>query len=280
MVQGSGCTAATVSGTLEPAPIEAADDLGPAWTSQQSGAPDCLAHPPAFTTVKCRFGAPTGDVRVVLIGNSHAAQWVAAVQTVARARGWKVTTYLASQCAVSPVLQNFPTSAEDRACLRWVQRTVDAVTGAHYDLVVMTDRISVTAFGHDYSGSLPVYQHGYETVLHQFLAAHEPVLGIRDTPAPGVLIPNCLAEHTTDYLSCHGTRAKWLPADPMVDAVSSVGSSRIHMANLTKYLCEPTVCPAAIGHVPVYFDGSHMTATFSQTLATYLKPFLTAALSP
>jgi peptidoglycan/LPS O-acetylase OafA/YrhL len=279
MVSGSGCTRATVSGTLVPAPIEAAKDLGPVWYPRP-GPHDCFADPPSFTSVNCTFGPASAAVRVALVGNSHAGEWSAAVLAVAKSHGWQVTTFLASQCALSSVLQHFPTTAVDHACYRWVQRTVNAVTSGHYDLVVMADRISVTALGEDYPGSLPVYQRGYEAVLRRLVAAREPVVGIRDTPAPVTLIPNCLAEHTTDYLRCEGTRAKWLPPDPMIDAVKSVDSPAVHLANLTNYLCGPIRCPAAIGGVPVYFDGSHMTATYARTLAPYLRPFLTAALSP
>jgi peptidoglycan/LPS O-acetylase OafA/YrhL len=275
----AGCTLATASGTLVPSPLEAASDLGPAW-SPQHGASDCFASPPSFATVQCSFGATSGKVRVALIGNSHAGEWVAALQAIAKARGWQVTTYLSSQCALSSVLQHFPTSAADHACYRWVQRTVDDVTGGHYDLVVMADRISVTALGEDYPGSLPVYQRGYESVLRRLVAAKEPVVGIRDTPAPVTLIPDCLAQHTSDYLRCGGSRATWLPPDPMIDAVKTVDNAHVHLADLTKYLCGPTRCPAAIGGVPVYFDGSHLTATYARTLAPYLRPFLTAALSP
>jgi len=279
MVRGSGCTAATASGNLVPAPIQAANDRGAGWTPQQPGAVDCLAHAPSFATVNCSFGPPAGAVRVVLIGNSHAAQWVTPLEAIANARGWRITTYLASQCAVSTVLQHFPTSGDEHACYQWIQRTVDAVASGHYDLVVMTDRISVTAVGQDHTGSLPLYQRGYEAVLHRFVAAHEQVVAIRDTPAPTTLIPDCLAQHSSNYLSCRGLRSTWLTPDPVINAVKNVNSAQVHLVDLTRYLCGPTRCPAAIGGVPVYFDGSHMTATFARTLAPYLRPFLVAALS-
>jgi hypothetical protein len=65
----------------------------------------------------------------------------------------------------------------------------------------------------------------------------------------------------------------------MINAIKTLHSPRLHVADLTRYLCEPARCLAAIGGVPVYLDGSHLTATYSRTLAPYLQPFLTAALS-
>jgi hypothetical protein len=275
MAPRSDCThAATVSGPLEPAPIEAAHDLGPAWNPK-----DCFAKVPSFTTVSCTFGPKSGHVRVALIGNSHAGQWGAAMQAIAKARGWQVTTFLSYECAVNTVLQQFTNVAADRACHRWVQRTVNAVTRGHFDLVVMSDRVSVAAVGKTRPESLPAYRRGYEAVLRRLAAANEQVVEIRDTPHPTISVPQCLAENSTDYLHCRGSRAKWLPADPVVKAVKTLHTGRVRLADLTTYICGPTHCPAAIGRVPIYFDDSHMTATYARTLAPYLKPFLTKALS-
>lgn len=49
-------------------------------------------------------------------------------------------------------------------------------------------------------------------------------------------------------------------------------------ADFTGYLCRTQRCPAVIGDVPVYLDGSHLTATFNATLAPYLEPYLLRAL--
>ena len=105
------------------------------------------------------------------------------------------------------------------------------------------------------------------------------VVGIRDTPAPGTSIPDCLAKHPDAYSSCDGTRAAWLPKDPLVDAVGDLHTPTATVTDLTDHTCLPSVCPAATGGVPVYFDGSHLTATYSLTLAPFLAPSLRSALA-
>jgi hypothetical protein len=46
-----------------------------------------------------------------------------------------------------------------------------------------------------------------------------------------------------------------------------------------KYFCTSTVCPAVIGSVVAYFDASHMTATYSRTLAPFVDTQVSTALA-
>jgi hypothetical protein len=48
----------------------------------------------------------------------------------------------------------------------------------------------------------------------------------------------------------------------------------VTVGDLTRYFCTTTVCPAAIGSVPVYFDGSHLSSTYAASIAPYLEPWV------
>jgi len=50
-------------------------------------------------------------------------------------------------------------------------------------------------------------------------------------------------------------------------------------ADLTDRICTASRCPAVVGGVLAYFDGSHLTATYSRTLAPYLAGPVREALS-
>jgi hypothetical protein len=49
--------------------------------------------------------------------------------------------------------------------------------------------------------------------------------------------------------------------------------------DLTDYYCTPTVCPPIIGHVLVYRDGRHMTASYAATMVPYFDRAIVAALA-
>jgi peptidoglycan/LPS O-acetylase OafA/YrhL len=261
-----------------PTPLQAANDKSDAYKTV-SGKKDCFSSHPSFALITCQRGARHGKVRVALVGNSHAGEWVPTLERIAGARHWHLTTYLASQCALADVPQHFENGAVNAACAKWVHEVTAAVVRAHYDLVVMVNRVSVTAVGHDMAGSQGPYAIGYEKVLRAFQAAHQRVVVIRDTPAPGkIMVPDCLAANPDNYSSCNGTRATWLPPDPTTTAVAALHDKQITLADLTDYICAKTTCPAVVGKVVVYFDNSHLTATYAKTLAPYLEPKLVAAL--
>jgi hypothetical protein len=57
-------------------------------------------------------------------------------------------------------------------------------------------------------------------------------------------------------------------------AVRSVDDPDVVALDLNDHICTDHTCPAVVGGVVVYFDGSHLTATYARTLAPYLAPAL------
>lgn len=277
--QPEACPPST--GDPVPSPALAPRDKSAAYDKVDGGG-NCFAFVPSFPTRTCTFGPPDADVRIALVGNSHAGQWLPALQEVAEPRGWAITTHLASQCAMSDVAQHFDTSAHSAACRRWVRRTADRVVADRPDLVVLTNRTSVAAEGHSYEDSHDAYRDGYRTVLRTWSAAGVPVLVLHDTPTPGdagvASVPECVAEHLDDPSACSGVRSAWVPRDPAHDLARSADLPGVSAIDLTDRICRTERCDAVVGGVLVYFDASHLTATYARTLAPYLAPSLLAAL--
>lgn len=270
--------AATRTGPLTPTPAQATRDVSDAYSAASGKAP-CFAYPPAFVVRTCAFGRADARVNVALIGNSHAGQWLPAIEAIAARESWHVTTYLASQCALADVEQAFETPASRQACTDWARAVLPRVTGGHFDFVIMANKISRGQPGRSIAASQAGFESGYERVLRPLHAAGLPVIGIRDTPSPGFDVPACLAAHTDNYLACSDSPANWLPAEPLGDAMAAIGDRRQVMIDMTSSLCTATLCPAAVGGVPVYFDVSHLTATYSRTVAPYLDAAITRALT-
>ncbi len=256
---------------IVPAPADAASDRSNAY-ADVSGGKDCFSYLPGFRQVRCSFGDEDSKVEIALVGNSHAGQWLPAVERLAKRYDWHVTTYLASQCAAAETRQAFPTPANTDACEAWVGRTAKAVARSKPDAVVYTNRISVGAEGESFEDSGTLYRDGMEAVLREWDDAGLDVLVLRDTPAPDDSVPDCLAQHPDDLTACDGPRDTWLPEDQSEGAVERVGSARIRFLDLTDHICPTATCSAVIGGVVTYFDGSHMTATYAGTLDRYLGP--------
>ncbi len=261
---------------LVPAASVAASDKAEAY--EDVGPRNCWSTEPDFSDVPCTFGDPEGEVTIALFGNSHAGQWLPALQALARDRGWRIETRLASRCASADVEQEFSQPGTATACLAWVRRTAAALAATKPDLVVVSNRMQAPAVGLDDAASAAAYRDGYARIFGGIADAGVPVLAIRDTPAPGRSIPDCVASERDDYDACAGPRDTWLSDDPVVDVVAAAQSPLLRLADLTDRFCGRTECRAVNGNVITYFDGHHITATYANTLAPYLEPAVLAAL--
>jgi hypothetical protein len=220
-------------------------------------------------------------VSVALIGNSHAGHWLPALQQVAERRGWKVTTYLASECSINAIPVAWDTRAKQTGCLDWAQKVLTE-TSQGFDLVVTSIRNGRPAVDTPLGESYPQWLEGYRAVVSGWKDSRTNVLVIHDTATPGATvqsIPDCIAEHEDDLMACAGPRSAWVPADPLVQAADEADTPRISTVDLNDYLCAGDVCAPVIGGVTVYSDGSHLTKTYATTLAPYLEPELTAGVA-
>lgn len=272
------CDPVTRSGSLLPTPAEALHDVSDIYTVA-SGKPDCRASGPEYDVVECRFGVQNPEVSVALLGNSHAAQWLPALEEIAERRGWGITTFVASTCAATATTQDVASDPVNRACQEWGDEVVDRIVAGGFDLVVTSNYLSGPAQGRTWETSGPAYEKGYADVIRRILAGGTKVLGIRDTPGLGYSVPRCLAESTDDYRPCGRARRAAEPADPFVAAVEQVGDGRAQSIDVNDGICRPRRCPAAIGGVTVYSDHHHLTATYVETMWPMLDQAVEKALS-
>lgn len=283
---GGPCFGAAAIGNPD-CPEVAYDDLVPSALAAPADRPDaegdvetgfCRTGESQFGNVTCYFGERDADVRISLFGNSHAGQWMPTLRRLAESNDWELETNIASRCAPIDVEQQFTRAASAENCLAWVDRITESIVSSRPDLVVFTNKMQAPVVGQDLAGSEDAYVEGYQRILRRILDAGVPVLAIRDTPEPGRDIPSCIAENPDRLSACDGTRARWLPPDPVIDAVQAIDDPRLDLVDLTDRFCEARRCRAVNGGVITYFDTNHITKTYAQTLAPYLEPHVLDAL--
>ncbi len=262
------------SGSIVPSPARAVRDRYDAEHTLLTSA-DCWAERRTFALRTCEFGDPDGQIDVALIGNSHAAQWLAAMDEIGVHEGWRITTFLARNCANSDTEQAFGTPEQTDGCRNWVRRTTEVIRDGSFDLVVMTNRMSIRGKGQTRAEGRASFATGYETVLRQWQNSDMAVIGLLDTPWPGGSfhggVPGCLTENPHDYGKCSGSRSKWEPTDPLQKAIETIDDPKFRSISLNDHICGPTTCHVVVGGVTVYADFSHLTTTYVQTLAPYLR---------
>ncbi|MEA2312431.1 MAG: hypothetical protein QOE28_2399 [Solirubrobacteraceae bacterium] len=226
----------------------------------------------------CSFGAPRSRATrtIALIGDSHASHWRAALDPVARARGWYGISLTHSGCPFNAAIAMKALREPARSqCQRW-NREVAAWLRAHREVT--------TVFVSAISGSSWVPAHGrsaFETAVAGFAAAWRAlpptvrqVVVIRDTPkassntAPCVM--RAIAEHRRAGVACALPRAVAITPDAEAVAAARLRSRRVGIADLTRFICDARLCYPVVGGALVYKDEHHMTTVFARTLAPYL----------
>ena len=261
----SGCPVSAGAATL-PSPEGAIDDFSVAY------ADGCLVPTPYREVVTCQYGVRDHPAyRIALVGNSHAAQWLPALQELAADRSMSITTYLAVGC--------MPTSSRlvidsPQGCLDWGNNVVQQTATGGFDLIVVSAASVFDVANVAPDASLRAKTEGYTSVLAAW--TDTPVLVIRDAPFPGFDIPECVALHGSGQ--CSGARDVWVTADPLAVAAQDHARPGLSTVDLNDLFCSDLTCYAAIGGILVYVDYSHFGRTFARTLAPYLAPALDSAL--
>jgi peptidoglycan/LPS O-acetylase OafA/YrhL len=213
---------------------------------------------------ECEQTLVTGDPSkvVVVVGNSHAEQWMAALEPVARERNWQLVALLKGGCAFGEA-----TAGQSDFCAGWLAAAKD------YVLDVQPDAVFTVATAATPGAADERQVTGYEQVVRELTGRGIEVVGVRDNP-----------RFTFDMYRCveqRGPAACEVPVDdalaPANPALPLAGIPGLHLLDLTDRLCPDGVCRPVIGNVHVYLDDNHLTADYSATLAADLRERLLAA---
>jgi peptidoglycan/LPS O-acetylase OafA/YrhL len=243
----------TIAGGFTPSAVDAADDNPDVY------ADGCFLD---FTEVEprtCTYGPDDADYTVAIVGDSHAAQWVPPLQTLADERGWKLETFTKSRCPLIDAKVSLSEGGYDEPCAQLNAAVIDELTGPD-----RPDYVLLGSAGYTTSEGTAVA--GFERAWSRLTDAGVPFAVIQDTPRAGIDIPECVATHPDELTACGVPRTEALPnggADQYV-AAATLG---VPLLDLNDWICPDPVCPAVIGNVLVYRDAGHLGATYAATLA-------------
>lgn len=232
----------------------------------------CWSNEPFNKKPTCTYGS--GKTKVALVGNSHAGHWLPALEKMAADRDWTITTFLVSRCNPTDEQLEFDAEIKSQGCADYGRWVLDQTSHGQFDLIITSERQSVPVIGHSIETTEVPARRGYESYLKRWSASKTPILIIRDTPFPGATlenVPDCVATAKDANAECSGSAQKWKWMDPLVDAAERGKYANVAVIDPTRYFCQEGNCPAVIGRVVVYFDASHITATYAETLVPYLE---------
>ncbi len=233
-----------------------------------------------FAPAACRFGAPNGRTVVVLVGDSHAAQWLPAMDQLAKQRGWQLWFWAKSACPMTDVnLWLASYRARYRACSTWraaVMRRLSALP--RIDLVVVARSKSYQQDEVlDGSGNIAssaavssLWTTGTRRSVTGMLSLAKRIVLLRDTPWPGRDVPDCLSAHLDDPQACSFSTGRQAHGDQQLteaELAATANLPAVRIVDPTGLICPREICPVVTSTgVITYRDDTHLTRTFSAGL--------------
>jgi len=259
---------ATSVAAMAPNPLLVGDDNK--WLGSNH---KCVVIPDATRTRPCEFGDADADVRVALVGDSHARMIGTPVIRAALERGWNVTTYVHNSCPFSLAWRTIEVEGAIK-CSEANQGTLAALLADPPDILVTAAWAGATLA--DGKGDRPGPINGYANLWRQFTERGTSVLAIVDAPSPKENTVSCVVENYNSPQNCAIAREKALKGHDLVP-IAAQQVPGVRVGDLTDHYCDADECGAVIGGVAVYADVNHITETFARTLQPYLGQELDAA---
>ncbi|WP_206671088.1 acyltransferase family protein, partial [Streptomyces sp. CB01881] len=226
----------------------------------------------AESSPRCLFGAETSPDRIVLVGDSHAGQWISAALELAGQRHWALEVLVKPGCPLATLtVRNNVLGRTFDECDRWRENTLTRLaTGPKPRLVLMA--------GLNRYGSQEERTEGWTRTLDRLSAVGAPLAYLADTPMPGKDIPTCLAASDGRSDACFFPRESAFERDPLTDG-GLAGRYGVRVLDLGPLLCPGTGpdCPAVLEGVVLYRDTGHITDTLARVLAPRLDRGLLGA---
>lgn len=249
---------------IQPDPSVALKDV------PMTSAGQCGVYDPAGMGVdQCVYGAEDPAKSMVVVGDSHAAQFVDPLVFAGAPAGWEVRAMVRNGCPFASAPAADATTVYHN-CSNQNQLSLQRILDLRPDLVVvagMAPEGYEDALGWHWDTPESLVN-GYVGLLGPLRAAGLRVAVVLDNPYPRFSAPDCVQRKGADSAQCQVTRPPGdTGADPLRRAADQVEG--VEVLDLSEYVCRGTTCPAVIGNVLVYRD-NHLTNTFAKSLAPVL----------
>jgi peptidoglycan/LPS O-acetylase OafA/YrhL len=222
----------------------------------------------------CVLGETGATFTIAIVGDSHAAQWIPALETIAAANHWRVISYTKPGCIF--LYTDRPLAGVDETCVAWNAGLRPLLTGRERPNLLLVSGASRVL-----GSERPAIVQATRRALSE-VAAGATVVLLRDTPWPGIDVAECVATHRHRLTRCAIARDKAVVqvgrAWRLAQDEAVAGLARVNLVDLTDAICPADPCAAVIGGVIVYHDAHHLTATYARSLAPRLREAIERAL--
>jgi peptidoglycan/LPS O-acetylase OafA/YrhL len=209
-----------------------------------------------ITPPECLYGDKNSTRKIVLFGDSHAAQWFPALEKLANQKKFGLISLTKSACPGPAVRKIDIAQYTNAECAAWRERVYQLIAKVKPEAVIVAG-MQYFKIPDEYSSRAQWWQEGQQETLNKLRPHTSKIVSLADTPRPRRDIPSCLSSNRNDQ--CNDTAKS--------EAIFSPGYLRI---NPTSWLCTANSCPAIVNGVVAYRDASHISVAMSESLSQQL----------
>lgn len=214
------------------------------------------------TVPVCYYGTQ-GGIRIIILGDSHAAHWMPALDLIGKAYSYEIIPVAKSACPFMDVnVYDFTFNKSYPECTEWRSNAISKIDELKPSLIILSQSYWYRDEDKP-TESRPQY---YAASIGRMLDKIPfPTLVFADTPESPLDIPTCLARNRADMSKCVFGRVDTNQRDLFL-----AEQRRLPIFDFTAALCPGPVCAPIIDGRIVYHDEGHLTTTMAKYLATPL----------
>jgi peptidoglycan/LPS O-acetylase OafA/YrhL len=226
----------------------------------------------------CPRGDLEGKRTLIMIGDSHARQWIPALDNLAQRFGYRAFWLVREGCPASDVTPwlNNGTGPQTK-CADFQDWAADQVEAMRPDVVVMGSQANSQGFEGpdgehvtDLEGRLALYGSGMTAQVQRLAPYAGRVVLIGDPPDLTFDPGRCLSERDATLGSClsDGDATSIRFADSLRDGALAAGAEYVETG---QWFCAMGKCPAVIGDFIARRDSAHTSVSYADYLTDALE---------
>ena len=193
---------------------------------------------------------------LLVIGDSHAQQWLGSIRPMAEDRNYRVIALLKGGCRFGA-----PTDEQRPECRDFNKAALD------YALELKPDAVLAVGTSAQPADAADTVVPGLPEAAMQLADEGIPVIGIRDNPRFEFNVLQCTEAYGIESVECMApVESKLANGDRMAAAFDAMQG--LALLDMTDLVCPDGLCVPVVGSVRVYLDDNHLTASYAESMST------------
>jgi hypothetical protein len=216
---------------------------------------------------QCTYGDPTGKRLLVIFGDSHAGMWLTAIRYAAARAGWRVRIFYFPGCPAPDLTFYSQTSnAPNLGCNKFRTDAIAAMRKLHPAMLVVTSATLSQEVSKGVTATSAQWETGLSKTLSMLKMPGTQLAVIGDIPVLAEDDATCLAAHESNVKACTTPIAQAETGVYNAAEEQAAAATGANYIPTSQWMCAQ-LCVPIVGHIRVYNNQFHISATYAEYLS-------------